>query len=102
MCLNVLSGLAIQWGAIGDVGVVLETMGTNDTVVGGTLPQRITSCLSALDRFLNQQHPVVSSYVPADKMTGKKDASADKPSLVEAVGHILGEGAGFCSVCPLG
>ena len=53
-------GLAIQWGAIGDVGVVLDTMGNNDTVVGGTLPQRITSCLSSLDTFLNQQHPVCS------------------------------------------
>uniref|UniRef100_A0A8C7S0I9 Fatty acid synthase n=1 Tax=Oncorhynchus mykiss TaxID=8022 RepID=A0A8C7S0I9_ONCMY len=47
-----LPGLAVQWGAIGDVGVVLETMGGNDVVVGGTLPQRITSCLEVLDRFL--------------------------------------------------
>jgi fatty acid synthase len=57
-----LIGLAIQWGAIGDVGVVLETMGTNDTVIGGTLPQRINSCLAVLDQFLNQLQPVVSSF----------------------------------------
>ena len=48
--------------------------GDNDTVVGGTLPQRITSCLAALDTFLcHQAVPwaktgVVSSYVPADKI----------------------------------
>ena len=85
-----LLGLAVQWGAIGDVGVVLETMGTNSTVVGGTLPQRITSCLAALDCFLNQPCPVMSSYVPAEKMAGKRDAGAAKLSLVEAVAHILG------------
>ena len=90
LCPN-LAGLAIQWGAIGDVGVVLETMGSNSTVVGGTLPQRITSCLATLDRFLNQQHPVMSSYVPAEKHSSKKEAAAEKVSLVEAVAHILGE-----------
>jgi hypothetical protein len=74
------------------VGVILETMGTNDTVVGGTLPQRITSCLATLDVFLNQPHPVMSSYVPAEKSSGKKDASSSgKLSLVEAVAHILGK-----------
>ncbi|XP_076458650.1 fatty acid synthase-like isoform X1 [Babylonia areolata] len=85
-----LPGLAVQWGAIGDVGVVLETLGTNSTVVGGTLPQRITSCLATLDRFLNQPCAVMSSYVPADTLTGKKEASTNRQSLVEAVANILG------------
>ncbi|KAL8612602.1 hypothetical protein ACOMHN_006588 [Nucella lapillus] len=85
-----LPGLAVQWGAIGDVGVVLETMGSNSTVVGGTLPQRITSCLATLDHFLNQPCPVVSSYVPAEKASGKKDSSGGRLSLVEAVANILG------------
>lgn len=88
-------GLAVQWGAIGDVGVVLETMGSNTTVVGGTLPQRITSCLATLDRFLNQTAPVMSSYVPAEKAAGKKDKSGEKQSLVDAVSHILGQ----CCLC---
>lgn len=39
-------GIAIQWGAIGDVGVILENMGDNNTVVGGTLPQRYLSLLA--------------------------------------------------------
>ena len=83
------SGLAIQWGAIGDVGVVLDTMGNNDTVVGGTLPQRITSCLSSLDTFLNQEHPVCSSFVLAEKKT-KVKTNQSKGDLVQAVAHVLG------------
>lgn len=83
-------GLAIQWGAIGDVGVVLETMGTNDTVIGGTLPQRMTSCLHVLDQFLNQNQPVVSSYVPAEKQSHQNSAGSSQGSLVDAVCHILG------------
>ncbi|XP_013881248.1 fatty acid synthase [Austrofundulus limnaeus] len=82
-------GLAIQWGAIGDVGVVLETMGGNDMVIGGTLPQRITSCLEALDFFLNQRQPVVSSFVLAERTVVKGEAGNQK-DLVDAVAHILG------------
>ena len=81
--------MAVQWGAIGDVGVVLETMGSNDTVIGGTLPQRIGSCLATLDQFLCQAEPVVSSYVPAEKQSAA--GGADKLDLVHAVCHILGK-----------
>jgi hypothetical protein len=81
-------GLAIQWGAIGDVGVVLETMGTNDTVIGGTLPQRINSCLAVLDQFLNQSQPVVSSFVPAEKQQAggsSKSSQGNVDSLLENI-----------------
>lgn len=92
-----LAGLAVQWGAIGDVGIVLEAMGTNDTVIGGTLPQRISSCMEVLDLFLNQPHAVLSSFVLAEKKAvahGDGDAQRD---LVKAVAHILGEPAsGSC------
>lgn len=90
--------MAVQWGAIGDVGVVLETMGSNDTVIGGTLPQRISSCLATLDQFLCQSEPVVSSYVPAEKQSS--DSSAEKLDLVHAVCHILGKkSANMSSLC---
>ncbi|XP_015259431.1 PREDICTED: fatty acid synthase-like [Cyprinodon variegatus] len=84
-----LPGLAVQWGAIGDVGVVLETMGGNDVVIGGTLPQRITSCLEVLDLFLQQQQAVMSSFVLAERSTVRSEAGSQK-DLVEAVAHILG------------
>ena len=84
-------GLAIQWGAIGDVGVVLETMGTNDTVIGGTLPQRINSCLAVLDQFLNQLQTVVSSFVPAEKQQVGRSSTSSQCNIVEAICHILGK-----------
>uniref|UniRef100_A0A4W6FR66 Fatty acid synthase n=1 Tax=Lates calcarifer TaxID=8187 RepID=A0A4W6FR66_LATCA len=84
-----LPGLAVQWGAIGDVGVVLETMGGNDAVIGGTLPQRITSCMEVLDLFLCQQQPVMSSFVLAERMVAKSEAGGQR-DLVDAVAHILG------------
>lgn len=88
-CHDGLPALAVQWGAIGDVGVVLETMGSNDTVIGGTLPQRISSCLEVLDRFLCQRKPVMSSFVLAERTVVKKEAAGQ--TLVEAVAHILGK-----------
>ncbi|KAM4525814.1 fatty acid synthase [Fundulus diaphanus] len=84
-----LPGLAVQWGAIGDVGVVLETMGGNDTVIGGTLPQRIASCLEVLDFLLHQKQPVMSSFVLAERTTVRSEAGNQK-DLVDAVAHILG------------
>lgn len=88
-----LTGLAVQWGAIGDVGIVLEAMGTNDTVIGGTLPQRIASCMEVLDLFLNQPYAVLSSFVLAEKKAvAHSDGNAQR-DLVKSITHILGEPA---------
>ncbi|XP_071429466.1 fatty acid synthase [Pithys albifrons albifrons] len=84
-----LPGLAIQWGAIGDVGILLKTMGNKDIVVGGTIPQQISSCLEVLDTFLNQPHPVMSSFVLAEKVSVKAEGGSQR-DLVDAVAHILG------------
>jgi len=83
-----LPALAIQWGAIGDVGVVSENMGGNETVVGGTLPQRMPSCLNALDIFLQQPKPTVASMVLADK-GGRKEGNKTV-SLLDHIANILG------------
>lgn len=86
-----LPALAVQWGAVGDVGVVQETLGRSDVVIGGTLPQRITSCLATLDTFLQRQqhHTVVSSFVPAERSKGSKRGAGQK-NLVNSIGHIIG------------
>lgn len=82
-----LPGLAIQWGAIGDTGLVLENLGDNDTVVGGTLPQRMASCLQTMDMFMQQPHAVLASMVIAEKR--KADATGGV-SLISCVANILG------------
>ncbi|XP_014471165.1 PREDICTED: fatty acid synthase-like [Dinoponera quadriceps] len=81
-------GLAIQWGAIGDVGLIVETMGGNDIIISGTQPQLISSCLATIDDFLQQQHPVVASTVIAEKY--KSTDGDSKMDLVAAVANILG------------
>lgn len=63
-------------------------MGGNDTVVGGTLPQRMPSCLSAMDTFLQQPNPVLASLVLAEKR--KPGGDAGSVTVVDAVANILG------------
>ena len=93
------TGLAVQWGAIADVGLLMELKGTKDKAIGGTLPQRITSCMEVLDLFLNQPHPVLSSFVLAEKATSR-GPSGSQQDLMKAVTHILGE-ASFSQKSPL-
>lgn len=82
-----LPGTAIQWGAIGDTGLVIENLGDNETVIGGTVPQRMSSCLQTMDLFMQQPHAVLSSMVVAEKR--KADAGGDV-GLVKCVANILG------------
>lgn len=81
-----LPGTAIQWGAIGDTGLVIDSLGDNDTVVGGTLPQRMVSCLQTMDLFMQQPHAVLASMVVAEK----RKAESSGVSLVGCVANILG------------
>ncbi|XP_054723843.1 fatty acid synthase-like [Uloborus diversus] len=83
-----LPGLAIQWGAIGDVGVIQDTVGS-DVVIGGTIPQRILSCVSVLDKFLQQNHPVVSSFVPYQPSETTTQKSS-KHNVLSTVANIFG------------
>lgn len=83
-----LHGLAIQWGAIGDVGLVADMMDNDkEMIIGGTLQQKITSCLEKLEDFLMQEHPIVESMVVAEKRSHVFGAS----NVVEAVATIMGK-----------
>ncbi|KAL2715950.1 fatty acid synthase-like [Vespula squamosa] len=78
-------GLAIQWGAIGDVGLVADMQNEDkELVIGGTLQQKISSCLQELNRFLVQDKSVVASMVVAEKR-----ANSDAKNVVDAVLNIL-------------
>ncbi|CAF0706992.1 unnamed protein product [Brachionus calyciflorus] len=91
------NAIAIQWGAIGDVGLVVESAhmnGTNETIVGGTYPQRIYVCLKTLEHFLLKSSECViwSSFVPAFTGSSKQKTSqkTQEKSLVEMIANILG------------
>ncbi|XP_063539374.1 fatty acid synthase-like [Cydia strobilella] len=82
-----LPGLAVQWGAVGDVGV-MTTM-PHILEVGGTVPQRIASCLQTLEALLALPHAVVSSMVLADELRAQ-DKPTQAQDLVHAVAAIMG------------
>ncbi|KAK8766016.1 hypothetical protein V5799_007197, partial [Amblyomma americanum] len=84
-----LPGLAIQWGVIGDVGVLHRTKGA-DMTLAGYAPQRISSCLNVLDRFLNQGQPVVRSVVKADMSANPDETKVKRRDLVDTITHIFG------------
>lgn len=68
--------------------IFAETKGGNDTVVRGTMPQRIISCLETMDAFLRQPHPILESMVLTEK--SKPGNAANKVSVVDAIINILG------------
>lgn len=70
-----------------DIVTSSEMMGGNDTEVGGTIPQHMSSCLTTMDIFLQQPHPVLASAVLAERYKPDDDNKAD---LVAAVANILG------------
>jgi len=84
-----LPATAIQWGAIGEVGLVAEMMESQhiDLEIGGTLQQRIASCLEVLDTLLSSNEAVVSSMIVAEK---KLLSAANKKNIIEFILNILG------------
>lgn len=96
-----LPALAIQWGAIGEVGLVAEWQDNNkELVIGGTLQQKVSSCLQKLENFLLQSRPVVASMVVAEKCVGAHGVI----NIVDTVANIMGEIITMlfekCAVCP--
>lgn len=86
-CTDGLCGKAIQWGAVGEVGIVVNmTGGQLDIEIAGTVQQRIASCLNELDALLTTSDPVVSSMVVAEKKSG----STGKTNIVDSVLNIMG------------
>lgn len=67
-----LPGKAIQWGAVGDVGIVAEMLaGNNHVQVLGTLPQRIDNCLDTMDELICGDAAVVLSMIVPHKEQAK-------------------------------
>jgi len=82
-----LPGKAIQWGAIGDVGMLADYQLMNvEKDFGGTLPQSINSCLEVLDILLTSNNPIVSSMIVADK----KLSDLNKGNIIDMIFKIMG------------
>ncbi|XP_070505887.1 fatty acid synthase-like [Chironomus tepperi] len=82
-----LPGKAIQWGAIGDVGMLADFQLANmNKDVGGTLLQSIYSCLEVLDVLLTVEDPIVSSMIVADK----KSNDTKKRNIIDMILKIMG------------
>ncbi|GJQ79765.1 hypothetical protein Trydic_g23238 [Trypoxylus dichotomus] len=78
--------LAIQWGAVGEVGLVAEMQEDNrELVIGGTLQQRISNCLQVMDKFISQNEPIVGSMLVAEKQYG-----GHASNLFDAILNIMG------------
>ena len=82
-----LHGLAVQYGAVADVGIVAEIIGTKEVNIVGSLPQRIHSCLEVLDKFMQMPYSVCSSAVVANV---KAFSSQSKDEIFIKICHILG------------
>ena len=68
------------------VGLVAKMQKENkELVIGGTLQQKISSCLEVLDILVKHNYPVVSSMVVAEKYNHSGILTA-----VEAVAQVLG------------
>lgn len=78
----------LKQGAVGEVGLVADMAEDRiDMEIGGTLQQRISSCLAELDSLLtSDDDPVVASMVVAEKRVG----SDSKGNLIECVCNIMG------------
>ncbi|XP_022166567.1 fatty acid synthase-like, partial [Myzus persicae] len=84
-----LPAQSIQWGGIGDVGMAyLLTRGNEEKEINGTLAQKISSCLAALDTLLTQSSAVVASHVIPTKR--KLTENSKSQSLTEIVSGIMG------------
>ena len=56
-----LHGLAIQWGPIGDVGIIADD--DISSLLQTVVKQRINSCFEALDKMLQTNEAIVSCFV---------------------------------------
>ncbi|XP_037026904.1 fatty acid synthase-like [Bradysia coprophila] len=82
-----LPGKAIQWAAIGDVGILMSLCDDNIRVdLRGTVPKRMDTCLNALDELLTHSEPTVA----CTQVQLKKQQTTNKFNVTESICQILG------------
>ncbi|KAL7036630.1 hypothetical protein ACKWTF_008883 [Chironomus riparius] len=81
-----LPAKAIQWGAVGEVGLVADMAEDKlDMEIGGTLQQRISSCLQELDGLILNEHPIVASMVVAEK----RYSSESTGNIIDTIMNVM-------------
>jgi fatty acid synthase len=84
---NGLPAKAIQWGAIGNVGLLSSVLEKNIGLnVGGTLAQSIFSCFDVIDSLVVSKEPIVESMIIAKNNYG----DGKKINFMETMLNILG------------
>lgn len=78
----------MQWGVVGDVGIVSESSQSNDMILLGASSQRMPSLLQTLDRCLQSSYPIVLSYIKADAKSGS--SATDTADVLSVVSRLLG------------
>lgn len=84
-----LPALSVEWGVIGDTGIVAEMSQSNEMVLLGTRAQRLHSCFETLDQFLSDKMPVRISYIrhiESDSKKGKNECL----NLISVISRLLG------------
>lgn len=81
-----LPGQAIQWSAIGDVGILSNLSDQNVRIdLRGTWPKRMDSCLQALDTLFTHSEPIVC----CTQVAVKKPQTTNKLGVIESICQIL-------------
>ena len=73
-------------GAVGEVGLVADMQEDNlDMEIGGTLQQRISSCLEELDTLILSKDPIVGSMVVAEK----RYSGGSSGNIIETIMNVM-------------
>ena len=84
-----LPALSVEWGVIGDTGIVAETSKSNEMVLLGTRAQRLHSCFDTLGSFLQESLPVRISYIRHLESENKKGKN-ECLNLISIISRLLG------------
>lgn len=84
-----LPGLSIQWGVVGDVGIVADSANSNEMVLLGSRAQRMHSCFEFIDKYLQANYPTCVSYVKAES-DQESDSGSETIDILSVITRLLG------------
>ena len=84
-----LPGLSIQWGVVGDVGIVADSANSNEMVLLGSRAQRMHSCFDFIDKYLQAKYPICVSYVKAEN-DSESGSSSETIDILSVITRLLG------------